>query len=166
MIRITSSTKELLYTNISITTQDVQWNTLVRQAGLFDFPFYDCANTTGYSIQLDNFSIMDREYQGVIRILKDAMFIRVHDPSLTRNPGKYQLPHIWDQVLQDMPALCLQWYPTSSFNVSRIPLIRECMHILISMVLPGVPSPPYLSPICILVPNFPAKFWHQKGWAA
>ena len=40
----------------------------------------------------------------VSRNIKEAMFIRVNDPSLNRNIGKYQLPHIWDQVLQDTPA--------------------------------------------------------------
>ena len=33
------------------------------------------------------------------------MYIYVNDPSLNRKLDKYQLPHIWDQVLQDTPAL-------------------------------------------------------------
>ena len=33
------------------------------------------------------------------------MFICVNDPSLNRDLGKYQLPHIWDNILQDTPAL-------------------------------------------------------------
>ena len=27
------------------------------------------------------------------------MFIRVNNPSLNRNIGKYHLPHMWDEVL-------------------------------------------------------------------
>ena len=34
--------------------------------------------------------------------------IRVNDPLLNRNLGKYQLTHIWDIVLQDMLTLHLQ----------------------------------------------------------
>ena len=64
--------------------------------------------TTGNNITLDNFSIVGRESQGFTRTFKEAMFIRVNDPPLNRNLGKYQLPDIWDKVLQDMPALCLQ----------------------------------------------------------
>ena len=71
------------------------------------FSIYDHANTTGHSIQLDNFSIVDRESLGFLRTIK-AMFIRVNDPPLNRNLGKYQLTHSWDEVLQDTLALHLQ----------------------------------------------------------
>ena len=64
--------------------------------------------TAGHNITLDNFSIVCRESQGFTRTIKEAMFIRVNDPPLNRNLGKYQLPHIWDEVLQDLPALYLQ----------------------------------------------------------
>ena len=43
-------------------------------------PIYDHANTTGHSIKLDSFSIVDRESQGIIRTIKEAIFIRVNDP--------------------------------------------------------------------------------------
>ena len=43
-------------------------------------PIYDHANTTGHTIKLDSFSIVDREYQGITRTLKEAMFIRVNAP--------------------------------------------------------------------------------------
>ena len=35
------------------------------------------------------------------------MLLSVNDSSLNRNIGKYQLPHIWDQILQDTPTLQL-----------------------------------------------------------
>ena len=68
---------------------------------------YDHANTTGHTIKLDNFSTVDRESQGITRTIRDAMFISQHSP-LNRNLGKYQLPLIWEGVLQDMLALHLQ----------------------------------------------------------
>ena len=43
------------------------------------------ANITGHSIQLDNFSILNRESQGTIRTIQEAMFIRVNNPILNRN---------------------------------------------------------------------------------
>ena len=54
------------------------------------------------------FTIVHRESQGVTKNIKDAMYIHVNDPSLNRNLGKYQLPHIWDQVLQDTQSLQLK----------------------------------------------------------
>ena len=41
----------------------------------------------------------------ITRTIKEAIFIRANDPSLNRNIGKFQLPHIWDEVLQDTPVL-------------------------------------------------------------
>ena len=71
-------------------------------------PIYDYANTTNHSIQLDSFSIVDRESLDIIRTINEAMFIRVSDPSLNRNLSKYQLPCIWDEILQDMLTLHLR----------------------------------------------------------
>ena len=33
------------------------------------------------------------------RAIKEAIYIRVNNPILNRNIGKYNLPHIWDKVL-------------------------------------------------------------------
>ena len=65
-------------------------------------------STTGHQISTDCFKIIHREHQCVTRNTKDAMKIRVNYPSLKRNIGKYQLPHIWDQMLQDTPTLQLR----------------------------------------------------------
>ena len=63
-------------------------------------PIYLHTTTTGHSVSPDCFSIVSRESQGLTRNIKEAMYIRVNDPSLNRNLGKFQLPHVWDQVLQ------------------------------------------------------------------
>ena len=70
-------------------------------------PIFDHFQTTGDNITSDNFSIVDRESQGFTRTIKESMFNRVNDPSLNRNLGKYQLHHIWHEVLQDMRVLHL-----------------------------------------------------------
>ena len=60
---------------------------------------------TGHNIKLENFSIVGKEDQNLKRAIKEAMYIRANDPSLNRNVGKYHLPHIWDEVLFDIPEL-------------------------------------------------------------
>ena len=57
-------------------------------------PIIDHQNTTGYEVSLDNFSIVGWEDNSIARNIKKAIFVRVNDPSLNRNIGKYQLPHI------------------------------------------------------------------------
>ena len=51
------------------------------------------------TFNITNFSIVGREDHNLKRAIKEAVFIRVNDPSLNRNIGKYHLPHIWDEVL-------------------------------------------------------------------
>ena len=57
-------------------------------------PIYDHSNTSGHTVTRDNFSIVGREDQDLIRTIKEALYIRVNNPSLNRNIGKYHLPHI------------------------------------------------------------------------
>ena len=64
---------------------------------------HDHYNITSHEVSLDNFSIVGREDQNIARTTKEAILIRVNDPSLNRNIGKYQLPHIWDEVLVKSP---------------------------------------------------------------
>ena len=68
-------------------------------------PIFDHFNITGHSISVDNFNIVGREDQNLKRAIKEALFIRVNNPSLNRNVGKYHLPHIWDEVLFNIPEL-------------------------------------------------------------
>ena len=68
-------------------------------------PIHDHHNTTGHEVSLNNFSIVGREDQNITRTVKEAILIRVNDPSMNRNIGKYQLPCIWDEVLVKAPEL-------------------------------------------------------------
>ena len=68
-------------------------------------PIHDHYNITGHEVSLDNFSTVGREDQNIARTIKEAILIRVNDPSLNRNIGKYWLPHIWDEVLVKSPEL-------------------------------------------------------------
>ena len=71
-------------------------------------PIYDHYKTTGHEVSLDNFSIVGRDDQSMTRLIREAMLIRINDPSLNRNIGKYQLPHIWDEVLVRSPEMHLK----------------------------------------------------------
>ena len=53
------------------------------------FPIFNHFQTTGHNITLDNFSIVGSKPQGFTRTMKEAIFIRVNDPPLNKNLGKY-----------------------------------------------------------------------------
>ena len=71
-------------------------------------PIYDHYNTSGHTVTIDNFRIVGREDQNLMRTIKEALYIRVNNPSLIRNIGKYHLPHIWDEVLFNILELKLK----------------------------------------------------------
>ena len=56
-------------------------------------PIHDHYNITGHSTTIENFSIVGREDQNLIRAIKEPIYVRVNNPSLNRNIGKYHLPH-------------------------------------------------------------------------
>ena len=62
-------------------------------------PIHDHINTIGHTTNINNFSIVGREEQNLSRLVKESMFIRVNNPSLNKNIGKYHLPHVRDEVL-------------------------------------------------------------------
>ena len=71
-------------------------------------PIYDHSNITGHNITLENFSIVGREDQDLSRWIKKALVIRVNNPLLNRNIGKYHLPHICNEVLLNTSELKLK----------------------------------------------------------
>ena len=71
-------------------------------------PIHDHINTSGHSVTIDNLSMLGRADQNLMRTIKEALYIKVNNPSLNRNIGKYQLPHIWDEVLLNILELNLK----------------------------------------------------------
>ena len=59
----------------------------------------------GHQTTQENFSIIGREGQEFTRLIKESIFIRVNNPTLNRNIGKFQLSHIWDRVLFSTPGI-------------------------------------------------------------
>ena len=74
-------------------------------------PIYDHYNTSGHNVTIENFSIVGRKDQTLMKNIKEAIYkiyIKVNNPSLNRNVGKYHLPHIWDEVLFNSSELKLK----------------------------------------------------------
>ena len=46
--------------------------------------------------------------EGNIRNIKESIYIRVNNPSLNNNIGKFNLSHIWDRVLLNTKGLTLK----------------------------------------------------------
>ena len=68
-------------------------------------PIYEHQNNTGHTTSVENFKIIGREGHNMARAVKEAMYIRVNNPTLNRNIGKYNLPHLWDGILHSIPEL-------------------------------------------------------------
>ena len=60
---------------------------------------YDHVSTTGHHTRVDSFSILVWVEHNIARNIEEAMYIKVNDPSLNKTIGKFQLSHIWDEVL-------------------------------------------------------------------
>ena len=62
---------------------------------------------TGHTITDISFNIIGREDWGQARTIKESIYIRVNNPTLNQNIGKYNLSHIWDRVLFNTSGLKL-----------------------------------------------------------
>ena len=66
-------------------------------------PIFEHQSHTGHTMSVEDFKIIGREGHNMSRAIKEA--IRVNNPTLNRNIGKYNLPHLWDRVLHSIPKL-------------------------------------------------------------
>ena len=67
--------------------------------GIRPSPIHVHIKHTGHNASSDNFNIIKREDRDLARTIKEAIYIRVNNPSLNRNFGKYHLNHLWERVL-------------------------------------------------------------------
>ena len=68
-------------------------------------PIHQHSNQTGHPTSHNNFQIIGREGHNLARNIKESIFIRVNNPTLNNNIGKFNLPHIWDRVLLNTKGL-------------------------------------------------------------
>ena len=85
-------------------------------------PIYAYNLQTGYSTNPDKFNILGREDQGLTRLIKESIYIRINNPTLNGNIGKFNLSHIWDRVLLNTPILKLNNNKGQTQAQSNIPL--------------------------------------------
>ena len=71
-------------------------------------PIHQHSNHTGLPISHNNFQILGKEGHSLARYIKESIFIRVNNPTLNRNIGKFNLPHTWGRVLLKTPGLNLK----------------------------------------------------------
>ena len=70
-------------------------------------PILGHSQTTGHSIENNNFNSIEREGGGQARTIKESIYIRVNNPNLNQNVGKYNLNYMWDRVLFNTPGFKL-----------------------------------------------------------
>ena len=57
-------------------------------------PIHQHSNSTGHPVSPDCFTVVHRESQRITRNIKETMYIHVNDPSLNRNLGNINSPHM------------------------------------------------------------------------
>ena len=70
-------------------------------------PIHHHNNQTNHPFNHKNFKIIGREGHHLSRYIKESIFIRVNNPNLNNDVGKFNLPHMWDRVLINTPGLKL-----------------------------------------------------------
>ena len=66
------------------------------------------SNQTGHTTNQNNFQIIGREGHNLARNIKESFYIRVNNPTINNNIGKFNLSHIWDRVLLHTKGLTLK----------------------------------------------------------
>ena len=65
------------------------------------------SNQTDHTTNQNDFQIIGREGHNLARNIKESIYIRVNNPTLNNNIGKFNLSHIWDRVLLNTKGLTL-----------------------------------------------------------
>ena len=84
---------------------------------------------SGHKVTMNNFTLIGREEQNLTRAIKEALFIRVNDPSLNRNIGKYHLPHIWDEVLLQNISIKTKELTQWLFHLPSTPMVSNSISL-------------------------------------
>ena len=70
-------------------------------------PIQAHSTQTGHSTSADHFNILGGEDQGLTRLVKESIYLRVNNPTLNRNISEFNLSHIQDRILINTPGLKL-----------------------------------------------------------
>ena len=95
-------------------------------------PIHHHSNHTGHPTSQINFQIIGRQGHGLARNIKESILIRVNNPSLNKNIGNFNLPHIWDRVLLNTPGSYLKKECAGCWANSNTSLLNQpnlCTHL-------------------------------------
>ena len=109
------------------------------------------STTISHITTQDNFQITGREDHGITRTIKESIYIRVNNPTLNRNIGKFNLHHIWDRVLLSTLGLNInrQVHSTSPLGILSCPtkhLPAYFSEVLWSMLRPHLGLSMHIEP--------------------
>ena len=79
-------------------------------------PIHAHIQQTGHTTTSNNFYIIGREDQGLASTIRESIHIKVNNPTLNRNIGKYNVNHLWERVLFNTPWVRI----SSSQNLPHI----------------------------------------------
>ena len=72
------------------------------------FCIHHHSSNTAHPTTQQNFQNNREGGHSLARNIKESIFIRVNNPTLNKNIGKFNLPYIWDRVLLNTPSLTLK----------------------------------------------------------
>ena len=70
-------------------------------------PIHAHIQQTGHNNTDTSFNIIGREDQGLARTIKESIYMKENNSTLNCNIGEYNLSHVWDRVLFNIPGLKL-----------------------------------------------------------
>ena len=68
-------------------------------------PIYHPQSRTSQSTLVEDLNIVGGKRDSFTRTIKESIYIRVNNPTLNSNSGKYKLPYIRDRVMFTVPQL-------------------------------------------------------------
>ena len=86
-------------------------------------PIHVYNSQMGHNTTSDTFSIIGREDHDLARTIKESIYIRFNNPTLNRSICKYNLNHIGDRVLLNIPHLTVN---SSNGQVHRTCISGHC----------------------------------------
>ena len=89
------------------------------------------SSQTGHPTSHNSFQIIGRERHNLAINIKESIYIRVNNPTLNDNIGKFNLPHIWDRVL--LKGLYLKRQVNKYNTQLNFFLTSPLFHFLISL---------------------------------
>ena len=88
-------------------------------------PQFEYQSTTSNTSSVENFRIIGREGHNIARAIKEAIYIRVNNPTLNKNIGKYSLSHIWDKVPYSIQELKISKEQPQHYNICVYMRLQE-----------------------------------------